>query len=246
MPKLKVISENEKPEPKPESFKSWKENEKPAKKKTTAKKTPAKRGRPKHIYTEAEIKELETLKEKVDERQAAIEANQKAVKKKLGLAPDASIPNKWLKGGTKLDMDNMHRFCELYKENSLISKCAQTLGINTQTVYKAIKSNPIFAEMVEEAKAHYRDKIVETVYKRAVEGVDEPIIGGMARDQIVAYKRNYSDRLLELEAKRVEHGYRDKGGVEINTGGGVMVVNAGNLDERSWEEKYGAIVQEDS
>lgn len=56
------------------------------------------------------------------------------------------------------------------------------------------------------------------------------------RDELVmvpAFIREFSDRLLELEAKRVEPTYRDKSTIDLNTaGGGVLVAPAGMTPEQ--------------
>jgi transposase-like protein len=243
-----VIESGKDPEPKPESFKSWKDkpdqNIKPKKKAGRKKGAPAIRPTKKVMLTEKEVKQLEANKSLVKEKEQIIKNQEQYIRRKLDLPPDEPVPKNLIRGGAKFDMDLMQRFCVDYSQHTQVTRAAKAVGVTPNLIYKTIKSNPIFAEMVNDAKMIYRDKIAEAVYIRAVEGVDEPIIGGMGRDQIVTYKKVYSDRLLELEAKRVDHGYRERGGVEINTGGGVLVVNAGNLDEKSWIEKYGTVEQE--
>jgi hypothetical protein len=247
MTQLRELANGEEPEPKKESFKAWKEGECPTKivggdgyqrkfrKGTTSK----------VLLTDDEVKRLNDMHERAKERVDAHKAQKEEVRRMLDLPENAPIPRSLVDGGSKFNRDAMIRFCVEYQNHNLITKAAKVVPeVSVSAIRHHMKNNPMFQAMVEEAKIVYRDKIVQTVYQRAVEGIDEPIIGGMARDQIVAYKKVYSDRLLELEAKRVEHGYRDKGGVEINTGGGVLVVQAGNMDQQSWEEKYGAMTQE--
>lgn len=234
---MRILKDGEQPEATKESFKTWKDKAKtgPAPKKATRPR------KAKLVLTDSEVERLNSLNTRTKDVQIAKEAQEAEVRLKLNLGPDAPIPRSWVTGGTKFDLDAMRRFCEAYAGHNLITKAAQAAGVSITTVRNHLKTNPMFEEMVTDAKMIYRDKIVETIYERAITGIEEPIIGGVARDQVVAYKRVYSDRLLELEAKRIEHGYRDKGGVEINTGGGVLVVQAGNMDEGSWEEKYGKL-----
>lgn len=56
---------------------------------------------------------------------------------------------------------------------------------------------------------------------------------------VPAFVRKYSDRMLELEAKRVDPGYREKGSIDMNVTGGVLVV-PGMASEQEFERKYGA------
>lgn len=237
---MRTLKDGEQPEKPKKSYKAWKDK---AVAKTPAKKArkPAKK---KVVLTDDEVKRLEDLNNRTREKQIAKAQREAEVRAKLNLGENEPVPTAWITGGPRFDLDKMRRFCEEYSKHNLLTKASKAAGVSPGTVRDYLKTNPMFEEMVNEAKMIYRDKIVETVYERAVTGLEEPIIGGMARDQVVAYKRVYSDRLLELEAKRVEHGYRDKGGVEINTGGGVLVVQAGNMDEGSWEEKYGKLEQE--
>ena len=240
---MRTLKDGEQPEKPKESFKAWKDKAaKPRKVSTPAKKA-RKPAVKKLALTDEEVERLNGLNNRSKEKQDAVARQEAEIRLKLNLGDNEAIPRAWVHGGSKFDMDAMRRFCEEYAKHNLVTKAAKAADVNVSTVRTYLKTNPAFEEMVSEAKMIYRDKIVETVYERAVTGLEEPIIGGMARDQVVAYKRTYSDRLLELEAKRVEHGYRDKGGVEINTGGGVLVVQAGNMSEAGWEEKYGALEQ---
>jgi hypothetical protein len=234
---MRTLKDGEQPEATKESFKKWKDKAKPG----PAPKKATRTRKAKLVLTDSEVEQLNSLNTRTKDVQIAKAAQEAEVRLKLNLGPDEAIPRSWVTGGTKFDLDAMRRFCVAYSGHNLITKAAEAAGVSITTVRNYLKTNPMFEEMVTDAKMIYRDKIVETIYERAITGIEEPIIGGVARDQVVAYKRVYSDRLLELEAKRIEHGYRDKGGVEINTGGGVLVVQAGNMDEGSWEEKYGKL-----
>lgn len=248
MENLILGPEDPEPDRRPESFKKWTEGQTEAKNQPVENK-PGKRykrkgsrspnKKPKAIYSKEEVQRLEALTEQAKARTEARAAQQKALAAKAGLNAD-TVPRSWLEGGYKFDMDKMEVFCTEFAKHSRMSVAARAVGITVSTVYSMLKSNPIFVAMVEEAKAIYKDRILEAVYERAVEGIDEPIIGGINRDSIVAYKKVYSDRLLELEAKRVEPAYRDKAGVEINTGKGVLVVQGSGMSEADWNEKYGA------
>jgi len=227
-----------------DNFKDWVEKDvekQPVVQKKTGRGRPKHKIKPKTLLSKDEVEEMERLSHRAAAKKRTKQAQEAHLREKMGLASDAPIPKMWLQGGPKFDKDLMQRFCEYYAQHNLLSKAAAQVGISPKTVALHRKNNPMFQEMIDEAKLRYRDKIAETIYERAVTGVEEPIIGGMARDQVVAHKRVYSDRLLELEAKRVDHAYRERGGVEINTGGGVLVVKADNLSEDDWAKKYGEI-----
>ena len=77
---------------------------------------------------------------------------------------------------------------------------------------------PEWAERVHEARLAYRDFVEDEVRRRAIEGVDEPVFnrGVQVRDADgePAVVKRYSDRLLELHAKKTDPSYRDHTVVE--------------------------------
>ena len=129
-------------------------------------------------------------------------------------------------------------FCEHLAILGRVTHAARASGISPLTVKATEKNDPNFAEMVGLAQMEYRDKIAAEVYRRAVEGWDVPIVGGQFKDKVVAHERRYSDRLLEMEAKRVDSGYREKQSLNIGQAGGVIVINASPTEKEPWRAKY--------
>jgi hypothetical protein len=132
-------------------------------------------------------------------------------------------------------------FCEHLSILGRVTHAARASGISPLTVKAAEKNDPNFAEMVGLAQMEYRDKVAAEVYRRAIEGWDVPIIGGQWKDQVVAHERRYSDRLLEMEAKRVDSGYREKQALNIGQAGGVIVINASPSEKEPWRAKYNQV-----
>jgi hypothetical protein len=54
---------------------------------------------------------------------------------------------------------------------------------------------------------------------------------------VPAFIRKYSDRMLELEAKRVDPGYREKGTIDMNVKGGILVV-PGMTTDATYEQRF--------
>lgn len=131
-------------------------------------------------------------------------------------------------------------FCEHLSILGRVTHAARAAGISPLTVRNMEKNNPEFAEMMAEAQMEYRDKIAAEVYRRAVEGWDVPIVGGQFKDQVVAHERKFSDRLLEMEAKRVDPGYREKQTVNVGQQGGVIVISASPANKEDWRDSYNA------
>lgn len=184
--------------------------------------------------------EAKTRKEQERERQR--EARKQAIKDALertgkGLKPYQQIGLKT--GPYAFDLDAQARFCQEFAKHGRKKQAADVAGVSIHTVNRYASADPVFRDMMAESIATYRDHIAEEVYRRAVVGVDKMILGGQFKDEILGYEKVYSDRLLELEAKRVEPGYRDKGSIDIAVKeGGVLVINQGASSIDDWENQF--------
>ncbi len=87
----------------------------------------------------------------------------------------------------------------------------------------------------EEAKELYREKVSRAIHNRAIDGWLEPVF---YKGSVIGYIRKFSDRMLELQGKKVDPAYREKGALDINVAGGVLVVNASEIpDKEAWLEE---------
>ncbi len=98
-----------------------------------------------------------------------------------------------------------------------ISHACKAAGINVRTESQWRTSNDSwYAAQFKEAMQEFRDLVEREVHVRAVDGIDEPIIGkvatafGVAEDKIIGWKKKKSDLLLIFHAKRHIPEYRDK------------------------------------
>ena len=99
------------------------------------------------------------------------------------------------------------RFLEAFRECGTISAAARAVGIDPKTVYNRRLSDPEFAAAFEEAKEDAADSLEDEARRRAVEGVEEPII---INGKVVATRRKYSDGLLAMLLKAAKpEKYRD-------------------------------------
>jgi len=108
---------------------------------------------------------------------------------------------------------------------------------NTGVMYRACHAHglsfPHFAklrkewqeieDLVEMAHEFYRQKISHVIHDRAVDGWMEPVF---FKGECVGHVQKFSDRLLELQAKRHCPEYRDKSQVDHNVTGGVLLIPA--------------------
>jgi len=74
--------------------------------------------------------------------------------------------------------------------------------------------------------------VSRAVHNRAIDGWLEPVF---YKGELIGYIRKFSDRMLELQAKRYIPAYRDKAAVDLSVAGGVLVVSGGDIiDKEEW------------
>ena len=111
------------------------------------------------------------------------------------------------------------KYCESLEGCGQYIAAADSIGVSYPETFRARKENPDFAALCEEALERYRGQFVSEAQRRALEGYKEPIIGGQFRDEVVAEKTIYSDKLLELFLKRSKDGgFTDKQEVTMSGG----------------------------
>src|SRR2546421_5722592 len=98
-------------------------------------------------------------------------------------------------------------FLTSYAQNANILLSAQNAGISRQTVYEWLEHDEAFSFVFNQAKEDAKDVIRGEIYRRAIEGWDEPVWGPNALKGTV---RKYSDTLLIFHAKMLMPEYRDK------------------------------------
>lgn len=121
---------------------------------------------------------------------------------------------------------------------------ARAAGVSLQTVRNHMKNDPTLSDEVEDALEFYKDTLRKEIHRRGVEGVEEPVFYQGAECGAV---RKYSDRMLELEAKRHMPEYRDKQQLDVNHKGGVLVVPTTAEPDESvdkWSERVNSTVSD--
>lgn len=127
---------------------------------------------------------------------------------------------------TKFSDAAKDRACERYARSGVIYLACAAAGVSYETLRQHLRTDELFAEAWEEARLDYCASLEAEVHRRAVEGVREPIIGRVGKDEdgVITYVRRYSDRLLEFHAKRHIAEYRERSQVDVSVQGGVMVI----------------------
>lgn len=112
---------------------------------------------------------------------------------------------------------------------------AKQAGTSRTTIMRWQQEYPDFDTACEEALEQYRESLQAEIYRRGVEGVDEPVF---YQGVHVGDVRKYSDALLILEAKRHMPEYRDRSTTDVNVKGGVLVVREPATTPEEWEKRF--------
>jgi hypothetical protein len=111
-------------------------------------------------------------------------------------------------------------------EGSTITAAADRAGVNRKTAYVARDLDDEFRGAWEDAFEQGTDLIEQEAWRRAVDGVDEPVYQG---GKLVGVVRKYSDTvMLKLMAARRPDVYRERR--EIHHTGSGRPVSAGDLE----------------
>lgn len=126
----------------------------------------------------------------------------------------------------KLTRERQERFLKALAETGIVSAAVEIAGTSRTRVYDLRKRNPGFAAAWEEAEDRAADALEAEAWRRAVVGVQEPLVGGgkLVRDddgQPIAIRR-YSDTLMLalLKARRPEK-FKDRAVVEHDIADGL-------------------------
>lgn len=123
----------------------------------------------------------------------------------------------------KFDDRLKREFLDEFVKHGRFQTSCLSVDTTPATVRSHIENDPEFAEAFEAAKQTYRDKVHSVITLLAIDGLEEPIIGGEFRDQVVAHKRIFATNLVMAEARRVDPGYKDQTTVDLTIKSGVLL-----------------------
>lgn len=135
-----------------------------------------------------------------------------------------------------LDEAGKARFLETYRKWGRMGDAAAAVPCSTQVVRKEIAEDEDFAEAVLMAEEEYRDKLIGHHQDLVFNGTIKKSYD--RNGNLVSEETIYPIRLIELELKKHDSGYREKQEVAVNHSGGVLVAPAemGSIDD--WEKKF--------
>lgn len=139
--------------------------------------------------------------------------NRKAQKATRQRARDVKTTGRWIEP-----------FLAAFADNGVVSYAAAIAGVTRTHVYHWLKKSKSFAERFDEAFAVSSDKLKAEAFRRAHDGVDEPVF---QKGEKVGVIRRYSDTLLVKllgarfpaefrEHHKYEHSGPDGGAVPIS------------------------------
>ncbi len=136
---------------------------------------------------------------------------------------------------TKLTVKMRCDFLRDLAQHGNFSRACRENAVSATTMQRLKRLDEDFEAMCLLAKDQYRHSVRDQVRFRAY-GYPAPVFHqGVLTD----VRMEWNPRMLELEAKRVEPGYRDKPLMEANVGAGGVLVVQGTLDEEAWSSQYG-------
>ena len=149
-------------------------------------------------------------------------------------------PAKFRKPPVEFTEARKEQYLEILRASGLKYMSAKAAGVSYITVEQHKKADPEFAEACELALQERLDELENAAFTRAIDGVDEPVIGGKDRDQIITSIRRYSDGLMTTLLKAHRAAYRERQEIDHNfKGGGVLVVGVAAKTDQEWEAEHG-------
>lgn len=113
-------------------------------------------------------------------------------------------------------------------------------GVSITTASYAIKNDPEFNEATAHALLAYQDRLIAHHQDLLFNGI--PKYRYDNKGNLIEESRDYPIRLIELELKKHDEGYRDKRDVNMNVSGGVLVAPA-DTSAADWEKKWSPPVE---
>ncbi len=141
--------------------------------------------------------------------------------------------------GTKFDEVRRGIFLREMAEHGRKSTAAMAAGVSVTTANWAIKNESEFNEAVAHCQLIYKDRVVAHHQDLIFNGIETHRYD--SKGNLLQTTREYPIRLIELELKKVDDGYRDKREVNMNVSGGVLIAPAGMTIEE-WETNHGKTV----
>lgn len=139
---------------------------------------------------------------------------------------------------TKFDEKAKERFLLEFAKWGRMGESAAAAGVSPQTVRSHMEDDEEFAEAFYMQEMEYQDKLISHHQNLLFNGTVKETYD--RNGALVGKETIYPIRLIELELKKHDKGYRDKQEVSVNHTGGVLLAPAETVDIDDWETRFGA------
>lgn len=136
----------------------------------------------------------------------------------------------------KLDERAKGVFIEEYSKHGRMGHAAQSAGVGTQTIRRHMTADKDFGEACLEAEHMYRDRLIQHHQNLVFDGTTKKTYDRLG--VLVSEEQVFPIRLIELELKKHDEGYRDKREVELKVTGGVLIAPPEVASVDDWEDRF--------
>lgn len=143
---------------------------------------------------------------------------------------------KMIQQRSKLTNEKKGIFLEELAKHGRIGHAAQAAGVTSRTVSCARFRDEVFDEACINALELYKDRLIEHHQDLVFNGTKR--ISYDRLGNVIAEETIFPIRLIELELKKHDEGYRDKREVSMNISGGVLVAPAEVKSIDDWESRF--------
>lgn len=134
------------------------------------------------------------------------------------------------------DEEAKQRFLAEYAQHGRMGTSAAAAGVTSVTVRRHLELDPEFAEACLEAEETYRSRLIEHHQNLVFEGQTKVTYD--RQGNVVSEEKVYPIRLIELELKKHDEGYRDKREMDVKVSGGVLIAPAEVATIDDWEARF--------
>ncbi len=127
-------------------------------------------------------------------------------------------------------------FLDEYRKWGRIGEAAAKVGITTATVRRHMDDDEDFAVAFLECEKEYIEKLIAHHQDLVFNGTEK--VSYDRNGNIVSKEQIFPIRLIELELKKHDSGYREKQEIAVNHSGGVMIAPAEMSSIEDWESRF--------
>lgn len=128
-------------------------------------------------------------------------------------------------------------FLAEFRKWGRIGESARAAGVTPQRVRAEMERDQDFAEAMMVAENEYTDKLIGHHQNLVFEGQKK--INYDRNGNVISEETIYPIRLIELELKKHDKGYREKQEIEHTHKGGVLIAPAEMTSIDDWESRFG-------